>query len=476
MTLKNKDNTPHKSIKSRLVSSFIVIILISVLAFETLLIYFTRFYFYSNVENILTNQIKTASDFYSQYYSNVPLEVNIIENADVFWKQTSAEVQIVQLSGEVVLDSEGITHENLLQSDDFKTALKGKKGVWTGKDDNSEHIMAISYPLASASEEVGVLRFMTSLDEIDKIIFNISLIFICIGVIVIIVASVISIVLAYSIIRPIKNVMQGAELMASGNLEFRINKNKNDEIGKLSDTLNYMASEIQNREKIKNDFISMVSHELRTPLTSIKGWADTIIDDGFNDREILNDGLNIIVKESDRLTKMVEELLDFSRFVSSKDELKKEETDISDLVDYVKKHMSTRAIKDGIEFIVVCDKLPMIELDRNKIKQVLINLLGNSFKFTQPEGKVSLSAFKENDSLVFKVEDTGCGISDEELPMVKEKFFKGKSSKSQTGLGLTICDEIIKMHDGSLNIKSELNKGTVVEVRFPYKRGVRGVL
>lgn len=470
MNRRDKNITRQKSIKTRLVGNFIIIILISVLAFEGLLVYFTRFYFYNNVESILTNQIKTASDFYTRYFSNVSLEVNIIDNADVFWKQTNAEVQIVKSTGEVVLDSEGLEYRDLLQSDDFKAALKGKKGVWIGRTDNrGEHILAVSYPLKSDTEEVGVLRFITSLDEIDKIILNISLIFVCIGVFVILVAIVISLILAHSIVQPLKSVMKAAELIATGNLEIRVNKNRNDEIGKLSDTLNYMAQEIQNRDNIKNDFISMVSHELRTPLTAIKGWADTIIDDDFSDREILNDGLNIIVKESDRLTKMVEELLDFSRFISGKVELNKEETDISILIDYIKKHMSTRAKKDGINFIVSCEKLPIIKLDRNKIKQVLINLLGNSFKFTKPGGSIILSAYREDDYVAFQVEDTGCGISAEELPLVKEKFFKGKSSKSQTGLGLSICDEIVKRHEGSLSIKSELNMGTVVTVRIPYR-------
>lgn len=461
-------NASPKSIRTRLLANFIIVIFISVLVFEALLIYFTRFYFYNNVESILTNQIKTTSNLYTQYYSNVPLEINIVDNAEIFWKQTNAEVQIVQFSGEVVLDSEGIIHKDLLQTEDFKTALKNEKGVWIGRKNSGEHIMAVSYPLKSDSGGVGVLRFLTTLDEIDAIIMNISLIFICIGIFVILIAIVMSILLALSIVRPLKVVKEAAELMASGNLEVRIKKDKNDEIGKLADTLNYMAMEIQNRDKVKNDFISMVSHELRTPLTSIKGWADTIIDDGFKDREILNDGINIIIKECDRLTKMVEELLDFSRFISNKDELKKEETDITIIVDYIKKQMSKRAIKDKISFSVTCEKLPPICLDRDKIKQVLINLIGNSLQFTPPGGSISLTVFDDTDYLVFHVEDSGCGISSEELPFVKEKFFKGKTSKSQTGLGLTICDEIIKMHNGSLIINSQLNMGTVVEVRLPY--------
>lgn len=468
----NKNNTSQKSIKTRLIGNFIVIILISVLLFEAILIYFTRFYFYNNVESILTNQIKTTSDFYTQYYSNVPLEVNIVDNPEIFWKQTNAEVQIVQFSGEVILDSEGTVHKELLESEDFKAALKHEKGVWIGKRSNSgENIMAVSCQLRSDTGGVGVIRFLTSLDEIDGIIMSISLIFICIGIFVILLAIIMSIALAHSIVQPLKGVMSAAELMASGNLDVRIKKDKNDEIGKLADTLNYMAKEIQNRDNIKNDFISMVSHELRTPLTSIKGWADTIIDDDFNDREILSDGMNIIIKECDRLTKMVEELLDFSRFISNKAELNLEETYINDIVEDIKKQMSKRAAKENINFSVTCDILPVVYLDRNKIKQVLINLIGNAFQFTAPGGNVYLRGFLDNSSLVFQVEDTGCGISREEMPFIKEKFFKGKTSKSQTGLGLAICDEIIKMHNGSLNIRSEINKGTIVEVRLPYKQG-----
>ncbi len=470
MSLEKKEQPSQKSIRARLVGNFIIIILISVLAFEGLLVYFTRFYFYSNVEGVLTNQIRTASDFYTQYFSNVPLEVNIIDNADVFWRQTNAQVQIIQMDGTVLLDSEGLDNRNKVAADDFDNAVQGKKGVWVGHtlgSKNREHIMAVSYPLKSDTEQVGVLRFITSLNEVDKLIFNISVIFIVIGIFVIIVTIVISLILAHSIVHPLKDITTAAAMMAKGNLDIRIGKDRNDEIGVLSDTLNYMVTEVQNREKLKNDFISTVSHELRTPLTSIKGWANTIIDDEFTDREIIKDGLNIIVKESDRLTNMVEELLDFSRFVSGKVELYKEKTDVAAIIDYIRKHMRTRAKQENINFSAVCEQMPEVEIDRNKIKQVLLNLLGNSFKFTQPGGMVSLRAFQEDNRLIFQVEDNGCGISSEDLPLVKEKFYKGKNSKSQTGLGLSICDEIVRLHQGELTIESQHEKGTLVTVRLP---------
>lgn len=471
MFRKRNKRVSSKSIKTRLVGNFIIIILISVLVFDALLIYITRYYFYNNVENVLTNQIKTSSDFYSKYFSNVSLEENVIDHVDVFWQQTSAQVQIVDLSGRVLLDSVGVENKTPLTGKDFKEALKGKKGVSIGNIEyGRDKVMTVSYPLKSDGKVIGVLRFITSLKEVDKVIRNISLIFISIGVIVLVISGAIGLILAYSIVLPLKTVTGAAELMAGGNMKIRIKKKRDDEIGKLTDTLNYMAEEVEKREEIKNDFISLVSHELRTPLTAIKGWASTLRRFDNYEKNTFDDGLTIIENESDRLTVMVEELLDFSSFVSGKITLKKEKTDLKAIFDFIEKQMRPKAEKEGIKFHVLYEELPLMELDRDRMKQVLINLLGNAFKFTSENGTVILSAYKEEGFVALSVRDTGCGISKEELPRIKEKFYKGKNSKSQTGLGLSISDEIVKLHNGSLLIKSELDVGTEVIVKFPLEK------
>ncbi|MCM3239228.1 HAMP domain-containing histidine kinase [Heyndrickxia oleronia] len=476
MFKKRNKSVSSKSIKTRLVGNFIIIILISVLVFEALLIYFTRYYFYHNVENVLTNQIRISSDFYSKYFSNVPLEENVIDNVDVFWQQTNAQVQIVDLKGRVLLDSIGVENKQTLGSSDFYDALAGKKGVSIGKVDyGREKVMTVSYPLKSDEEVVGVLRFITSLSAVDKVIRNITLIFISIGIVVIVITGAIGLILSSSIVLPLREVTNAAEIMAGGNLEIRIKKNRNDEIGKLVDTLNYMAEEIKKREEIKDDFISLVSHELRTPLTSIKGWASTLSRVDRNETKIFDDGLTIIEKESDRLAIMVEELLDFSSFASGKISLNKKKTDLKDIFYFIEKQMRPKAMREGIHFQVECEELPLIELDGDRIKQVLINLLGNALKFTPPDGTVSLRGFMEKDAVIMSVIDTGCGISKEELPRITEKFYKGKNSKAHTGLGLSICDEIVKLHKGSLQFKSEVNVGTEVIVKLPLEINHTGV-
>src|SRR5690606_32008639 len=147
------------------------------------------------------------------------------------------------------------------------------------------------------------------------------------------ISGLVSIFLANSIVKPLKEVTQVAAKMANGQLKVRSNIKLKDEIGKLSDTLNYMAEELIKKEQIKNDFISSISHELRTPLTSIKGWAVTLKSEDIQENEIILDGLNIIEKESDRLTAMVEELLDFSKFVSGRIKLEKDHFEISSTIE-----------------------------------------------------------------------------------------------------------------------------------------------
>lgn len=465
---KNKKEQ-FKSIKRRMIVNFMLVIFISVIAFEALLIGFTRYYFYNNAEGILTNQIKLSADFYKRYFSNTSLQDNIIDNVDIFWKQTTAQVEIIDLNGKILMDSTGVIPDKNIDGFDFEAALNGGKGKWIGKSSyDGTRIMAISYPLMSNNNIVGVLRFKTSLEEIDKTINMINFIFLFIGLTVIIIGSIVSIFLSYSIIYPIKELKKAAEEMANGNLNIRVKEMRNDELGRLGETFNYMADEIQKRETIKNEFISSVSHELRTPLTAIKGWAITLNSDGGSDKEILTDGLKIIENESERLTAMVEELLDFSKFISGRISLHKELVGIEDTIEYIEKYMKPRAERENINFCVkLKEGLPLVEVDLSRIKQVLINLLDNSFKFTCIGGNVSLEVLNQEKYIIFLVKDNGCGISKEDLPRVKDKFYKGKNSKAQNGLGLSICDEIISMHNGELIIESELGVGTTVLVKIP---------
>jgi len=229
-----------------------------------------------------------------------------------------------------------------------------------------------------------------------------------------------------------------------------------------------MAKELGTSERMKNDFISSVSHELRTPLTAIKGWAETMHGCGIPDQDTFDKGMDIIVKESARLTGIVEELLDFSRMQNSGMMLKLEKLDVLAELDEVLYMLRDRAISEGKHLLYdEPEPMPPVMADKNKLKQVFLNIVDNALKYTPAEGVVGIQVMKEKDSVRIVVTDTGCGIAPDDLPRVKDKFFKANQNVRGSGIGLAIADEIVQKHGGTLEIESGIGVGTTVTITLP---------
>ena len=455
-----------RTIKSRLVKSFSIVIFITILVLDILLITFVRKY--DNMNDLLKNQLQVTTNFYKKYFNLYSLEENIYDSLDSFWEQTDAQIQIYDNTGSMLMDSIGVVEDNVKYIDVQKSLQGEKNNRWIGNVSYYDYkVMALSTPIESDGKVIGVMRLVVSLEAVDKGISNIIVFFLIISITVLIFSILVSTILAKNIVVPIKKLTIVAEEMAGGDLGVRSDTNSRDEIGKLAKTLDYMAEEIQKREQLKNEFISSISHELRTPLTAIKGWVITL-DDSQTDKDTLKMGLNIIEKETDRLVNMVEELLDFSRLSSGKMTLNKKEVSIKAISDYIDVYMSARARRENKRLNINLDsENKKIYVDIDRIKQVLINLLDNAFKFTEAEGTISISFTAVEGSLKIVVQDDGSGITKEDLPRVKEKFYKGKNAKSKNGIGLSICDEIVKLHNGEIFIESEEGKRTLVTVILP---------
>ncbi|MGO1469720.1 MAG: sensor histidine kinase [Tissierella sp.] len=459
-----------KGIKIRLVKNFMLVILITVVIIEIMLINGVQDYYYKNLEDVLTSQIESSTSFYSRYFPSFNLNDILIEDIDIFWRYTNVQVQILSLEGDLLLDTLGVSSNEPITTSDIVKAQNEENGAWVGSVPySSESVMAVSVPLIKDDDSIGIIRFVSSLEETNGIIKKINILLITIGIIVIIIGGIVSIILANSIVYPLERVSKIAEKMANGQLKIRNDIENDDEIGRLASTLNHMADEIIKREQIKIDFISSVSHELRTPLTSIKGWSITLQSEDV-EKDLLLDGLKIIEKESDRLSFMVEELLDFSKFISGRITLDKDIFDFNSTLNFIFKQYMPRSKNDNIRFSVeVDDNVKMIVGDENRIKQVIINLLDNAFKFTDAGGSVELKAYRKEKDLILEVKDTGIGISKEDLPNIKEKFYKGSTNRANSGIGLAICDEIVKLHKGELVIESQIGKGTNIKVILPYE-------
>lgn len=388
-----------------------------------------------------------------------------------YFDNDQAQVQIIDRNGMVIFDSLGVLYTEEIFYPDITEARNGQRGVWRGNVDYSdEKVMAMSTPINnSTNQNIGILRMTISMKRLDALVVRAVSTSILIGIATILVALFISMYFAKTIVEPLKEVSDVAMKIADGQLTVRSDVKTNDEIEQVAESINYMADELIKRDQVKNDFISSVSHELRTPLTSIKGWAITIQSAGEQNKELSNEGLEIIVNEADRLSDMVEELLDFSRFTSGKATLQKEEVDVELFLKDVVSQMKVRVIREGHIFSIdLAEELKTMTVDRDRIRQVLINVFDNAIKFTEEPGAISLFARRSStNQIIIGIRDTGIGIPKDDIKRVKEKFFKGILGKSHTGLGLSISDEIVSLHGGELNIESEMGKGTTITMVLP---------
>ena len=399
-----------------------------------------------------------------------------LTNANEFIESLSIkenmEVWVIDGSGIVRITSSGLYLDSNINIPEYNEALNSESGQsdWTGKMPSGQKIMAITTALPGENgERSGAVRFMISLEEIDKqLLFLFILIaFSCIFAILLIVLS--GLFFVRSIVKPIKEISATAKQIAEGDLNARIDPYAHDdEIGELCLTINNMAKELSEADRIKHDFISTISHELRTPLTAIMGWGETLIQVGDTDATLTKRGLEVILNEVSRLSGIVEELLDFSGMQSGRMKLRLERIDVLAELDETVFYFRERATTEGIEIIYNAPHLPaQMDADADRIRQVFINVLDNCLKYTEHGGKITIFAeFKNANSICISITDTGCGIPADFLPKVKEKFYKINNSIGGSGIGLAVADEIIKLHGGSLEIDSILGEGTTVTISF----------
>jgi signal transduction histidine kinase len=326
--------------------------------------------------------------------------------------------------------------------------------------------MAIYTPLLYHGQTVAVLKYETPLTKTDQRIFHLLTwgFFVCLMVAS--VAFLVSLRLGNSIVLPLKNIILLTKRMAEGNYQEKIEDSYPYEAGELVDMLNYMADEITKADRMKSDFISSISHELRTPLTGIKGWAETIKEpDGLTEDE-MRFGLRIMEEETDRLIRMVESLLDFSRYQSDRIVLDRSPISFDELVEKVCLGLIKKAEKKNIRLIR--DITPVrIEGDWDKLKQVVINVLDNGIKFSEKNSEIVITMTTTNDWVHLVIKDTGIGVRKEHLTYLTHSFFKADKRSSGEGLGLAISQRIMTLHGGSLSIESEYGKGTSVTMKLP---------
>lgn len=472
--LSMEERLMFRGLYPRIVGITTLVLLLSVVIFELVVIILIELFYIENVNSVLKSALDTNSKFYNRDLIKEKNKENLAAKEFITeFAHLPYHIQITDEKGKVIAESLDRTESNVYHYQDVKSALKGKSyEKFTGKERFSkEPILANSVLLKYEGKKV-VIRFSVSLKDTYREMNKIKYFFVVIGLLIILLAIIISTIISKTITKPIQHITNISNEMAKGNLSIRAEKHRNDEIGILADSINHMAEEIQKSEGLKNEFISSVSHELRTPLTSIKGWSITIKNTPLEDKEDIFMGIDIIIEESERLSNMVEELLDFSRLSSNRLQLNKKEFDINNLVKKVLYQLSFKAEKKGVVFKhFLPDNSIIFFGDINRIKQVLINVIDNAIKFTPSGGEIVTYLEQLENEISIKVKDTGIGIAEDEIDQVKQKFVKGKNTGDLKGLGLglAISEEIIKGHKGNLLVNSKQNIGTEILIIIPQR-------
>ena len=454
---------------TKILGFFVLLIILVTLFFEVFSYISVKNYYYSNTADTLYTQARYNAELYLSYLGDENLMDVVVKNKNQFYRGNDAQVQILDNTGLVIYDSLGTDQVGtVLKTADVIDNNSGMSVPYVGKVSYSDTaVMSVSYPLRSQVRQVGILRLTTSLDGVNALIRTRVILFIGFGLLILMLTILVGNLIARSITKPVKELTAVAQKLADGQFQTRAVEDSNDEIGELARTMNFMSENIVKKDQMKNEFISSVSHELRTPLTSIKGWAITLQGEKIP-QQMSEEGLKIIEKESDRLGAMVEDLLDFSRFSAGKIELTKTEFNIVEVARNIISQFRPRSVEKSVDMLLnySSESIPVIA-DADRMKQFFLNILDNALKFTPEGGTILTDVSLLNNHVQITITDTGVGIPEEEIGLVTEKFWKGTSSGSHTGLGLSICEEIIAAHGGELQIKSKVGVGTTVHADFP---------
>ena len=464
-----KSNSLRRRWLSNTVMVFCVLGLVCVLAISATF----AVYYYTNMRSDMHARARQASQFFSSYIGQNYEDYyqSCVTYAKTFDMRNFMELQFINADGLLVASSYGDWAGTSPTTPDIREAMElGTIRPYTGVNpDTGERIIAVSCPMIySDGQLVGVLRYVTATRLVDLQILQIGLIAFLAFLVLLSVLLLTSGYYIRSIVHPVEEITHKARRIADGSYGAQIQKKYNDEIGVLADTINEMSTKINQNEKMQADFISSLSHELRTPLTAINGWSETLLGDDQLDEDTRR-GVKIISSEAKRLTEMVVSLLDFTRVQDGRLTLNVELTDIrSEFEDTVYMYRG-RLAQEGIElhYLENDDFIPEIPCDHKRMRQVFLNILDNAVKHGGEGKRIEASLEYDGQDVLFRIRDFGPGIPEDELPLVKKKFYKGSSKARGTGIGLSVTDDIVRLHGGTLELLNAPGGGTLVIVRLP---------
>ncbi len=363
----------------------------------------------------------------------------------------------------------------------IETALAGRRGYAilsaSGEGDERGRYVAVSVPLRRGEDIVAVLELASSLREVDYLYNVLSPRLLAgVGFSLLAIAGA-GLYIGYNVTRTLGEIERAANRISQGDFNYRITVVSNDEVGRLAQTINSMAEELQHLSRARAQFLSKVSHELRTPLTIIKGFCLTLLRQSPPAEDVRS--LQIIDQQTDYLTHLVTDLLELSRLEAGRLKLHRQRIDFVALVREIMESLGPRAKEQNVAFSVALSMEGgtdgvMFEVDPQRMRQVLYNLLDNALGHTNSGGEVRLGLEVDGERVVVQVQDNGEGIPAEKLPYVFDRFFQVDPARSGAGLGLAVVKELVEAHGGTASVESEVGRGSTFTISLPLSGPITG--
>lgn len=415
---------------------------------------------YREATILATDQL---SDYYSEDMSFTATRtllngVNIYLEADLWLTDTDGNVLLsVSSSGTGMIPK---------QIQDFDPAEAGGEQYLTGDYHGyySDEVLTMIVPVTEGFSTKGYLLVHKPLSYFEEQQHSIMVCVYITLIVIYVLSFMIFLGIHLFIYLPLRKITEAAKQYASGNLDYEIPVNSQDEIGYLSASLNYMSTHLKDMEDYQKKFVTNVSHDFRSPLTSIKGYIEAIAD-GTIPVELQGKYLNIILFETERLTDLTRDLLTLNEFDTKDLLLNKESFDLHEMMKQVAASFEGTCTSRKISIeLLFASRVLYVHADRSKIQQVLYNLLDNAIKFSNPQSTVTIETTERGEKIFTSVRDYGIGIPKEDLSKIWERFYKSDLSRGKdkkgTGLGLAIVREIIQAHNENINVISTEGVGT----------------
>ncbi len=391
-----------------------------------------------------------------------------------FSTQLETRLRILDAQGSVLVDSQQADQGTDLSDDPLVTqALNGQYASRTDEIDG-EITMFVVLPVFVEDRLVGLVYVGQPLSDVAAVLDDLRTRLLLSTAIALSLSAIVGLVLSQAIARPLRRLTAVAGAVAQGQFDQQVPVRSRDEIGRLSRAFNDMTARLRAARQMQTDFVADVSHELRTPLTSIKGMVETLRDGAIDDPEVRDRFLETAENETDRLIRLVNDLLLLSRVDSEALNLQRQSRDLLQLVQATVERLTPQAEARQLVLKVETDSsTPLVWVDADRVQQVLVNLLDNAIKYSRPGDTVTLKvAAGPGHSARVQVCDQGIGIPAEDLPHVGQRFYRADKARSRagggSGLGLAIAQSLVQAHGGRLWLESREGEGTMVSFTLPY--------